>query len=291
MQQTDATAASPSTHTRFFILCRARTGSTMLASSLNGSPDIICFRELFNPIMDGIGYHVEGYDNQSAEDQELRNRDFKEFLRRRIFCAHPEEIRAVGFKMPSEHFLAVPALLDWLADDPEIRVIHLKRRNLLRMLVSLRIALRTGGWSEDRKRTLGSKFKLANVPGAARHPLRALKRLRKFMRPPEPEWKAQRTPLSLTAAECREFFEQTEREAKYYSDPFGSHPGLTLYYEDLLSNRRETLNRVQAFLGVERRRLAPTTRRQNPEPMRELIENYDELYEAFRDTPREAFFE
>ena len=32
-------------------------------------------------------------------------------------------------------------------------------------------------------------------------------------------------------------------------------------------------------------------RRQNPEPLRELLANYDELYEAFRGTPYAAFFD
>lgn len=262
----------------------------MLASSLNGNPNIICFRELFNPLMDGIGFHVEGYDNGSKEDLELRNRDFREFLERRVFCDHASATASVGFKAPYAHLRLFKALQEWLVDDTEIQVIHLKRRNLLRMFVSLEIARKTGGWAEDRKRTLRSKFRLSNVPGTARHPLRTMKRLYKFFRPPEPEWKSRRVPLALTRQQCVDFFEETNRDAAYFEYRFRNHPILTVHYEDLLDNRTQTLARVQSFLGVNSRRLEPTTRRQNPEPLHELIDNYDELRAEFRDTPQAAFF-
>lgn len=297
MAATDSTGKPQATnigsteYVRFIILTYARAGSTMLASSLNSSPNIICFRELFNPIMDGIGYHVEGYDNSSAEDRVLRNEDLRKFLRERIFCQHPKAIRAVGFKMPHVHFSSFPGLLEGLVEDTELRVLHLRRRNLLRMLVSLRIAQRTGGWSEDRKATLASKFRLSNVPGAARHPLMATNRLWRFLRPREPAWKSLRVPLTLSETECREFFKEIERDSDYYDGLFHEHPQLTLYFEDLLKDRRAVFNRVQSFLDLKPRPLAVTTRRQNPEPLRDLIANYDELYAAFKDSPEAAYFD
>ncbi len=42
---------------------------------------------------------------------------------------------------------------------------------------------------------------------------------------------------------------------------------------------------------MEPKRLTVRLRRQNPEPLRELIENYDELYAAFKDSPHAAFFD
>jgi hypothetical protein len=283
--------ASSADYARFIILTRARTGSTMLAASLNSSPDIICFRELFNPIMRGIGYYVDGYDNSSAEDLALRNEDFKQFLHERIFCPRPQEVRAVGFKMPHGHFQWFPGLLEWMVEDRDLKVLHLQRRNLLRMLVSLRIAQRTGGWSEDRRGTLLSKFRPSNAPGAIRHPLRATRRLWRFMFPKEPAWKSRRGSLTLSEQECRDFFAEVEGDSQHYGGLFGEHPQLTLYYEDLTDHRGRVFEEAQSFLGLKPRPLAVTTRRQNPESLRELIANYDELYAAFKDGPEAAFFD
>jgi hypothetical protein len=48
---------------------------------------------------------------------------------------------------------------------------------------------------------------------------------------------------------------------------------------------------VQIFAGVEPMPLSLELQRQNPEPLSELIANYDELRAAFAGTPWSAFFE
>ena len=278
-------------YVRFIILSGARTGSNMLASSLNSSRNIICFRELFNWIVNFIDFNVEGYDRMSAEARTLRARDFKKFLQELIFCARPEEIRAVGFKMPYPHFSGFPGLLEFLVEDTEIRVLHLKRRNLLRALVSSRIARMTGRWGEDRKPTLASELGPTNALSAVRHPLRAAVRVRNLLWPREPPGKAPKAPVTLSEEECRASFMQVERDAAMYASRLSEHPMLTLYYEDLLRHRKDVLNRVQSFLGLQPRQLAVTMRRQNPEPLSGLVENYDELHAALKDTPYAAFFD
>ena len=62
-------------YTRFIILAAARTGSNLLATALNEHSNIICFREVFNWRTETIGYFVEGYNNDSAEDRAFRERD------------------------------------------------------------------------------------------------------------------------------------------------------------------------------------------------------------------------
>ena len=127
-------------YARFIILAAARTGSNLLATALNGHANIICFRELFNWRTETIGYFVEGYDNDSAEDRAFRDRDEVAFLNARVFCDHPSEVRSVGFKAPYGTFIGFPKLQEWLVKEQEVRVLHLRRRNLLRRLVSGRIA-------------------------------------------------------------------------------------------------------------------------------------------------------
>ena len=278
-------------YVRFIILSAARTGSNVLASYLNSSEQIVCFRELFNwTAKEYIDFNVAGYDRFSAEDRALRDSDYKRFLQERILCPRPKGVRAVGFKMPYDHFWGYDGLLDWLVQDADLRVLHLKRRNQLRMLVSYKIAKTTGVWLDDKKVTLASKFRPANVPGAIRRPRRSFTRLWRFLRPKR-HWQQRREPVTLSEQECRAFFERIENDEAVYIERFHGHPQVELYYEELLDRRNEVLDRVQSFLDIEPRRLTVTMRRQNPEHLRELLANYDELFEAFQGTPYAAFFD
>ena len=115
--------------------------------------------------------------------------------------------------------------------------------------------------------------------------------MRRFIFPKEPAWKALRAPATLSEGECRDFFAEIERDSAHYGHLFREHPRLTLFYEELVKERKRAFNEAQSFLGVKPRGLGIITRRQNPEPLRELIANHDELYEAFKDTAEAAFFD
>ena len=283
-------------YTRFVILSAARTGSNLLASALNTGEHIVCFRELFNGRSGFIDYHVEGYDNRSAEDLALRNRDFARFLEERIFVPWPERVRAVGFKMPYEHFLWFPDMLTWLQERPRVHVLHLRRRNMLRALVSLRVAQKTGGWVEDVPFTLAQALTLRYAMKAARHPLEAMTAIKRLLWPAkagkaEPAWKSEREPVSFTADECRFYFDWSERTGAEYDEALKANPVLALSYEELVGDRRRALGEVQRFLDVPREGLFLTTRQQNPEPLRELLANYDELRAEFQGTRYADFFD
>lgn len=287
----EAPATGSGDYAKFMILAEARTGSTMLVRALTSHPSIRCFGEVFNKMVPFVAFGVDGYDNFSARERTRRDRDFTSFLRERIYCSQPEEIRAVGFKTLYGQFWGFRGLLEHLVDDAEIRVLHLKRRNILRMLVSLKMAQATGVWVEIG----GSKFTLANLLRASRHPLRAASRLPRLLWPPklvrQPLQKAPRIRVTVTKDELFKFIVKEKLTATHYDDRLGAHPKLTLFYEDLLTQREKVFNQVQSFLGVEPRPLAITLRRQNPEPLRDLLENYDHLYEAYRNTPHAWMFD
>lgn len=276
-------------YVRFFILCDARTGSTMLAQALNSHPNIACFREVFNYSMDFLGYHVEGYDNFSSADKDLRDSDYEAFLRQRIYCRHPESTRAVGFKIAYTHFWGFTELRERLAEDAELRVIHLGRRNYLRSLVSLKIAQRTNVWLDDEK----SLFTPANALRALVHPAKAWKRIRRRVAPPKLEPKAHRPreAVVVTPDEFFQFVVRVNQTTQRFEEYFKDHQRFSLTYEDLVERRDDVLREAQAFLGVEPQRLTITLRKQNPEPLRELISNYDELYEAYKDSPHAGLFD
>jgi hypothetical protein len=269
-------------YTRFIILCSARSGSTMLSSALNSSSEIVCFRELFNAAVHFIDFDVEGYQRDSVEDRALRDKDFREFIERRIFCAHGEDVRAVGFKAMYDHIWVFEGLSEYLAAQPDIRVIHLQRRNPLRSFVSLRIAETSGNWVEP---LLPPRAPW--VPGPVRRAIRPFRRALSAIRHPALEPKA----VTLSPEECRFYFSWAEEKTNEYGDQFREHPILTLYYEDLARHPRAELERVQRFLGLPPRSLPIGTLRQNPEPLRELLANYDELRETFAGTEFAVFFD
>lgn len=275
--------AAPSDYVRFLVLAQARSGSNMLAMALNSSASITCFGEIFNFAFDGVMFGgVEGYDHRNAKDRALRDNDFQAFLRERIYCQHPEEIGAVGWKLLYRQFWGYPGLLQHLIEHRHLRVLHLKRRNLLRALLSLKIAETTGVWMEVEP----PRLTLANVRRASRHPFRTVARLPRLLgrvkgarkRFPPP---ATRTRLTVTKEELDEFIIWATSNAAHYDNLFRGHPMQTLFYEDLVDRRDKTFRQAQEFLGVKPGPLTVRLVKQNPEPLPELLENYDELRAAY----------
>jgi hypothetical protein len=279
-------AVDSTDYVRFVILSGARTGSHMLAQALNTSPKITCFREVFNFLQAFVQFEVGGYDNFSARDLSLRTRDPIRFLEERIFCRQPKEVRAVGFKLHYGQLIGFEGLPERLTEDSEIRVLHLRRRNLLRMLVSLKLAETTGVFLEDTRR----KNTLADLLKATRYPLKAASRLQRRLQTAKAAGKAPRPRVTISTEELFNFMVRTRIRAANHEDLFREHPRHTVFYEDLVDRREEVFREVQSFLGIEPGPLTVTLRRQNPEPLRELIENYDELYEAYKKTPEAALF-
>jgi hypothetical protein len=269
---------------RFILLGDARTGSNLLQGALNSNPEVRCFREIFHNEHTTIDYAVAGFDGTDEADIALRAADPARFMRERIFGAYAEGVRAVGFKYLYGHFWGSDALTEAIAGDEAIRVVHLKRRNQLRRYVSLRMAEATGRWLDEAPvrppgvASLVERLRRRGIALARRAGFPARKR------PARPR-------LRLTREECLKGFAENEREVARIGAMFDAHPQLTLWYEDILRGRDEAFGRVQRFLGVEPVRLAVTLRRQNPEPLRDIIENYDELRAALADTPYASCFE
>ena len=282
--------SAQSAYSRFIILSQPRTGSTLLAEALNSSPEIRCFGEIFNFLWDAIDYRIEGYDIRSADDLALRIKAPRDFLRSRIFCEHPGAIRAVGFKFHYQHYMAAPGVWQALQEDEGLSVIHLQRRNLLRVLISDKLAERTGVYelkSKDASGSLASKLTPAKVFRAIRHPLQRIGALRPSPEPPPPP----KVALPVQPDEFRKILHETELSLAHWAKLFDNHPTTTLFYEDMAAALPETFEQIQEFLGLVPRRLSVNLVRQNPDPLATLIDNFDELYAEFRGTSEAWMFE
>jgi LPS sulfotransferase NodH len=225
---------------KFIVLTRSRTGSNLLLSLLNSHPNIYAEEEIFS---------------------KLGGRNHKDVLEK-AFAKQPYFVKAKGFKIFYLHPFDDKSNDIWNALESldELHVIHLKRRNILRTLISRKIAGIEDVWlvkSSDQNLS-ADKNKIT---------------------------------VSFTVDELNKDFRQTRGWEQAGDNRFCNHPIIEVYYEDLVDHRESTYRRVTDFLGV--RLIKPETdlRKQNLRSMREIVTNYDELKSAFLGTEWEPFFE
>jgi LPS sulfotransferase NodH len=241
-------------YTRFIILGRSRSGSNFLRGLLNAHSQIIVFEELFkNP--DTIGWGLDGYPQGGRTLQRFQS-DPVQFVEQDVFKKLSERIKAVGFKIfyYHAHGTRLEPIWDYLKDHTEIRVLHLKRRNILKTHLSKKRAELTDSW--------------INLTGTHE----------------------QIPEITLDFDECRADFEQTRTWERSYDEFFESHRKLELFYEDLAPNYAERMKNVQEFLGVDYENVQPQTYKQASRPLSDSIANYLELKRQFKGTPWEEFF-
>jgi LPS sulfotransferase NodH len=244
---------------RYLLTCPARTGSTMLTWYLQSHPDVCAHGEVLAPrgplAFYGVNYRVD----PPVELVLLRRRDRDPVGFLREFVWQAGDRRAVGFKGKYEELLLpqYAQVLDEIRRDTGIRVLHLTRENLLERYLSQYLALHVYG--------------VYNVARGGKPPEDALVRL-------SPE-------------ECEEDFRRTEERQASFRAMLRDHQVLEVSYEELVGDGEATLARVQEFLGVEQRTLETRSVKLRSGPVREVVENYDELASHFRGTPYGAFFE
>jgi LPS sulfotransferase NodH len=240
---------------RFILLGRSRTGSNFLRGLIASHPQAIVLGEILkNPAA------IEwGTDAPAAPDEalEVYRRDPERFLETYVFCGRPRHLRALGFKLFYYHARSDPWSRAWpyLQTMPGLRVIHIKRRNILRTHLSRVRAEQTDRW-----------VKTSGEPEAL-------------------------PPVELEYAACRRDFEQTrawEQEADAY---FAGREMLEVVYEDLVAQPAAQAGRVQDFLGLTGRPLAPQTHQQSRQPLSAAIANYESLKRQFAGSPWQAFFD
>ena len=135
---------------KFIINCAARTGSTFLVHLLRSNPKILCHGEVI--ALDRVGALVGTYGRKRREiegfEQALHDKMLArptEFIYDNIFDSQGH--RVVGFKYKTDESLnsAYKPYTDIIAGDEEIKVIHLRRRNLLDQYISHQVVLHQTG--------------------------------------------------------------------------------------------------------------------------------------------------
>lgn len=147
-----------------------------------------------------------------------------------------------------------PFILQYIAQT-QSNVFHITRRNKLRVLVSERIAVATGAWS-------------------AQHP---------HQLPPD------RQPLHLEIDTITRWLDRMAREDQSARQIVASLPKCReLVYEEMFEANGNFTDEVAALaaaaLGRDSVNATPTNLRMNPEPLPELLTNYDEIAGALHGT-------
>jgi hypothetical protein len=178
------------------------------------------------------------------------------------FAKQPFHVKAKGFKLFYYHPLddKSSGMWDSLLSLEDLHVIHLKRRNILRTLISRKIAGIQDVWAVE------SNGEHLHVD-------------------------SNKITVSFSVDELRQGFEQTRRWEQAGEEMFKNHPLLSIDYEDLVNQREQTFRKVTEFLGV--RYLLPKTslKKQNTRSMQEIVTNYEELKLAFSETEWYSFFD
>jgi hypothetical protein len=73
---------------------------------------------------------------------------------------------------------------------------------------------------------------------------------------------------------------------------FPDNPYLEITSEDFFRNDSETAEKILDFLGVEECEIrAPKLKKLNPDSVKQIIENYDEIFEVIKGTSYERFLD
>lgn len=250
--------AGRSDYLRFIVVTRTRTGWHLLRSALNTHSQVVVLGELFkNPettVLRNWPYHyVPAWYGRRLSA--LIRSDPIRFLETKVFCTYPAAVRAVGFKIGYRHARESQWTPVWpyLQERKGLKVIHLKRRNILKAHLSLVRAQESRLW--------------VSRSGDA-DPVR---------------------PVHLDIEKCLSAFEETRADGIACDRFFDGHERTDVFYEDLCDSYPAEIDRIQAFLGVRSETIEPKTRRLGTRPLSESIENYGELVRRFTDTPWEAF--
>lgn len=231
--------SSSNKKSKFIIVSHARSGSNLLFNSLNSHPNIITEHEIFAAHNRKIGENFHLILNQ-------------------LFKKTSENIEAVGCKIFYYHLNQD----EWqeLVKIPELKIIHLKRKNRLSTIVSMKVAFKTDQWgmnNESQKIDVSQK------------------------------------KVHLNHEYLKQSFENIDSWENDIKNIFAQHQSQDIYYEDLVSQSEKTLDNLFDFLNVNRiskEQIKMKLKKQNPEPLSELIQNYQELNEKFHNTPWEHYF-
>ena len=248
MSDTHLTHRHDNTRVRAIILATQRTGSTFLVWCLRSYPEIECSGEILNGGPDAPVQTYRGPFKQVLKGWRIAKTGSWMPGRRLDGFYGRGSAKVRCFKIMYNQ-LARPFVLRYFLKNEDVRVIHLRRHNLLKVHVSTLLM--------DKRRDLQATAPEETV-WIRVNPAKAIASMRK-------------------ARALYESFDKT----------FERHPRLQIAYEKLFDSKylqAETSRRICDFLDVPQHRMESQLVKLNPESLRDMVINYEELEDAISKT-------
>jgi LPS sulfotransferase NodH len=244
---------------KFVVLGVSRSGSNLLRDLLNAHSQVVMFGELFRND-DSLAWDCPVNDRMKSRSRKIlsliRNDPVK-LMDTQVFGRAPADVKAVGFKMFYYHAKGenLSAIWPYLKERKYIKIIFLKRRNMLKRYVSLVKAKNTNVWRD------GTGKKTEDVK------------------------------ITIDYLECLESFEQVQKWEEEFAAFFRDHECIDVVYEYLAQDNEPETKRIQEFLRLEHQDVKPSIYKQSKKSLAETIRNYSELKRRFEGTPWIEFFD
>lgn len=245
---------------RFILLAHARSGSNLVAYSLAAHSQVAMLSEVLSQWPNVRQRCAKGPRHSASYED---GADGARFLDEKVFLHHaPRGVQHCGFKIFYDHARFTPAVKtawDYILENRDIRIVHLKRRDFLASKVSLDVALKTGQWL------------LENNHDGARHLV---------------------PPFTADPADYEYHFNQLHAAQSWAAGAFAHHNVMEIEYErDLFDAFPATMARVFAFLGLDPETPQIRLQKQASHSPAEQLTNFAELREHFRHSIYEQFFQ
>lgn len=230
------------------VLTTQRTGSTFLVGCLNSHPDIFSAGEILNGLPDTVGPSYRGPFKQVVKLGNMVRRGalYPPYRLGRFYAGEAGKVRS--FKVMYNQ-LARPFALGYLQRLRNLRVIHLRRENLLKVYVSMLLMSRRA--------------------------------MLQTTRPAEVVW------LHVNPRKAVAWMRKARALHDRYDRLFGHHQKIHVTYESLFDGqylRHDTARRICEFLGVADHPMESKLIKLNPDSLRDMVTNYDELAAAISGT-------
>ena len=239
----------PQASVRFMIACAARTGSTMLVRTLRSHPALLMHGEVWGERMVGLdGPLARACEADPASFDALERARFRhpDACMQRFLEGHGAQ--AVGFKLKFDELVRPQwrGIRELVEADADLRIVFLRRRDLLRRYLSHQIVLQQTG--------------VTNVPVGEALP--------------------EVVPFAVDIDDCLRDIAETRRREHEFAAAFAAHASTQIDYEDLAADPQAQCERVFAFLGLAPVPVTVATERIVRTPPETLVLNYLELQAA-----------
>ena len=246
---------------KFFVAGMPRTGSTLLATTLDQNPKIKMHGELFHPVMtERAGPHalnVRGKPRFFDPDAE----DAIAFLSKEVWSNRGLKKHAVGFKLFGDYVKAPTTdklFLRILEAFPDVKLVTIWRENLLDCLISRQVARSSGKWMESSK----SNQSETNV-----------------------------VMVEIAPAMAENFFQGYSNVKTFLGQISSEVPSFSVDYDELTNNFESVSANLFDFLGVSASAVNQAIKKQRTHTRKDYVVNWEELKNHFSETPYAQFFE